>query len=169
MSDHSQPHRPHSVRLEPIETTLRRDSIQARLHEGNRRGRLPEVHWTDDSTFRVALPSHPVVTDLVGSVEEGANGSTSRVTFDLEVHRRPIWWIATANVACMAIGPWSTELFINIYSWYWQPPLCLLAALWVVWRWPRQSLADAGSLAPKWLAEIRSRLEVEPASTVRST
>lgn len=164
MSEHSQSPQHPPAHLGSIETPLLRDAILERLREGNRRGRLPEVHWTDHSTFRIALPSHPVVTDLVGSVEDRGEGGR-RVTFDLQVHRRPIWWIVAANVAFMAIGPWSTELFISIYSWYWQPPLCLLAAVWIAWRWPRQSLADARSLAPRWLAEIRSRLGIADAST----
>lgn len=142
----------------PIRTSLTREAIRARLAEGNRRGRLPEVAWTSDSTFRVSLPSRPVTADLVCRVEN-ADGPTRCVSFEIEVHRRPIRWLVAANLACIVIGPWSTEFFFDLYSWYWQPPLCLLAALWIAWRWPRRSCEDAAAIAPKWAAEIAARLE----------
>lgn len=147
----------------PIGTSLPREAIRERLREGNRRGRLPEVAWSDDSTFRVALPSRPVTADLVCRVAD-ADGTSRHVSFDIEVHRRPVWWLVAGNLACIVIGPWSTEIFFDIYSWYWQPPLCLLAAAWIAWRWPRRSLEDAVTLAPKWVAEISARLGVEPTS-----
>lgn len=159
MSSDSHPRSSDSARVGTIETALPRDSIRHRLSEGNRRGRLPEVAWSGESTFRMALPSHPVVTDLVGRIEEGSQGAKRRVVFDLEVHRRPILLLVLANVAFMAVGPWSTELFVKVHSWYWQPPLCLLLAGWIAWKWPRRALADARVLAPKWLGEIRARLE----------
>gem|GEM_PF-5036703 len=73
-----------------------------------------------------------------------------------------------ANLACAVVGPWSTELFFEMYSWYWQPPLCVLAATWIWWRWPTQALADARTMAPKWIAEIRNRVVGEALSTAAS-
>jgi hypothetical protein len=106
-----------------------------------------------------------VATDLVGRIEVAAPSKPARITFGLAVHQRPVLWIVLLNLAAAIVGPWSTELFIEIYSWYWQPPLCILAALWIWWRWPRQALADAQSIAPHWIGEIRSRVTAEPAST----
>ncbi len=168
MTTDSQARSTDSVRVGTIETALPSALIRQRLTEGNRRGRLPEVAWSGESTFRIALPSHPVVTDLIGRIEDGPEGVRRRVVFDLRVHRRPILWLVLANVAFMAVGPWSTEMFVNLHSWYWQPPLCLLLAAWIAWRWPRRALADARDLAPKWLGEIESRLENGGASTAPS-
>lgn len=136
------------------------------LREANRRGRLPEVHWDSLNTFRIALPTRPVVTDLVGRVEAATVGvadGSSRIVFDLRVHRRMIWWMVALNLACAVVGPWSTErFFIPMYSWWWQPPLCVLGALWVWWKWPGKSHADAMNVAPRWIEQIRTRLKGEP-------
>ena len=50
-------------------------------------------------------------------------------------------------------------------SWNWQPPLCLLAAGWIAWRWPGRSMADAQLLAPRSIEEIRNRIEGRVVST----
>lgn len=117
------------------------------------------MHWESQSAFRIALPSRPIVTDLIGRIESG------RISFELSVHRRPVALIVLLNLAFVFIGPWSTEIFFEIYSWYWQPPLCVLAALWVGLRWPGKALADARSIAPRWIEEIQKRLESENGST----
>ena len=139
------------------------------LRHANRRGRLPEVHWDSLNTFRIALPSRPVVTDLVGRVEAASAGGPSRIVFDLQVHRRMIWWMVVINLACAVVGPGSTErFFFPMYSWWGQPPLCVLGAVWVWWRWPGRALADARAVAPKWIEQIRSRVVAEPNSTAPS-
>lgn len=149
-----------------VETHLTPEVVEDCLRQANRRGRLPEVHWDSLNTFRIALPSRPVVTDLVGRVEAASASGSSRIVFDLQVHRRMIWWMVAVNLACAVVGPWSTErFFFPMYSWYWQPPLCVLGAFWIAWRWPRQALADARVLAPKWISEIRARLQGQSAST----
>lgn len=145
------------------------EAVEDRLRQANRRGRLPEVHWDSLNTFRIALPSRPVVTDLVGRVDGASAGRSSRIVFHLQVHRRMIWWMVTLNLVCAVVGPWSTEkFFVPMYSWWWQPPLCVLGAAWVWWKWPGQALADARTVAPKWIAQIRSRVESEPISTAES-
>ncbi|MCC6908529.1 MAG: hypothetical protein IT430_11345 [Phycisphaerales bacterium] len=98
-----------------------------------------------------------------------SGGGPGRIAFGLEVHLRAVWWMVAANLACAVIGPWSTELFIEIYSWWWQPPLCILAAIWVGWKWPAQALADARAVAPRWIGEIQSRVGIDAASTVAAT
>ncbi len=127
------------------------------------------MHWDSDSCFRIALPTRPVATDLIGEIRANSPASPGRIDFGLEVHRRTVMWMVATNLACAVIGPWSTELFIEIYSWWWQPPLCVLAALWVGWKWPVQALADAREIAPRWIDEIRSRVGVEAASTTAAT
>lgn len=109
------------------------------------------------------------MTDLVGCIDESTAGRSTRITFDLEVHRKSVRWMAVLNLVCAVVGPWSTELFFEMYSWYWQPPLCILAAAWVWWHWPNKALSDAWSLAPKWISEIRSRLQDEAALTAAVT
>ena len=123
------------------------------------------MHWDSDSQFRIALPSRPVVTDLVGRIEAESPDAAGRISFELVVRLQPVVWMVVLNLAFAIIGPWSTELFIEVYSWFWQPPLCLLAALWIGWRWPHKAVADAREIAPRWIEEIQNRLEGENGST----
>lgn len=173
-----------SVGIEPLPsftTALSLGEMRRRLDEANRRGKLPEIEWSERAatpkphrqsashaapdavaSFRVALPSRPLLSHLQGVVRESAPESAEserRVEFAIRPSRWRLRLFVALNLAFIVLGPLTTEFFVQIKSWWWQPPIYALTALWIALRWPKRSLADARHLAPHWIERLRQRLD----------
>lgn len=150
---------PEHTSFTALHTPLLPAEVRWRLTEANRRGKLPEVDWPDDMTAHLTLPSRPLVARLILRLHPENTGT--RVTWSTRIDYRFLWIAIVVNVALIVVGPWSTELFFTIYSWYWQPPLYVLTALWIAWAWPRKSRSDTESLIDRWMAVVAQRLDAK--------
>lgn len=143
-----------------LRTSLSPAQIKEQLAQANRRGALPEIEWPEQNKFKLTLPTHPMSCDLTFTLESNTTATTLRATTRLNY---TWYWVAViVNVVLIVFGPWSTELFFSLYSWYWQPPLYLLAALWIALTWPRKAQRDTANLIDHWVNLVAHRVDAHP-------
>lgn len=134
------------------------------LAEGNRRGKLPEIIWIDDYTFNLILPSKPLLTTLTGIVTKPSDNNINyNINFRLNVQRYLLHIFIWLTILSLVIG---LPISFMIWPWtkiWWITALIIISSvfsiLWMWFKWPAKSLADADSLLPDWIEVIRSRLE----------
>lgn len=143
--------------LPEIVTSLTSTQLESVLTEANRRGRVSEIDWIDDGRFRISIASRPIVTHLFGTVQE-TDDDRRRIRFRIGLNHKALWTTLIITILSIILGPLSTEYFIRIYSWYWQPPLYILSALWIGLAWPRKSLRDGDPLVRKVIILIEDRI-----------
>lgn len=153
-----------------LPTIRSHEEIRKRLDLANRRGRLPEVKWLKNDTFRIELPSRPLVTYLLGRLVQGSQGPCGSVSPDsgqqcdlhlmLVPRRRVLYAYLLFLIVSVVVGTPLTDLFWPwMKIWWWGFPLGILSVLWVGVRWPRASSSDAQTILPDWIGVIRQWLE----------
>lgn len=125
-----------------------------------------------DDTFRLELPSRPLVTYLLGSVvaapsptnPQSGDRPEGEPCCDLHLmltpRRRVLYSYLVFLAVSVFVGTPLTEMFWPwMKIWWWGFPLGILSMLWVAVRWPRASSSDAQTILPDWIGVIRQWLE----------